>query len=418
MEVREGYKRTEIGVIPEEWGIEYLGKKIEIYRGGSPRPIQNYITKSQNGVNWIKIGDVGVGAKYIDKTNEKIIPEGVSRSRRVNVGDFLLSNSMSFGRPYILQISGCIHDGWLVLQNYQGAFYQDYLYYILSSDIIINQYISKASGSSVLNLNKELVFSVVLPIPQLPEQQAIATALSDVDGLIGSLTKLINKKKNIKQGAMQELLTGKKRLEGFSGEWIEIKLGDVCEYANGSSLEKYFNTTNGYKVISIGNYSLNSKYIDNGIRIECLYKNEVSKFILKKNDLTMILNDKTSSGEIIGRVLLIDSDDIYVFNQRTMRLRINETYLPIYFYYLINSKDARKEIFNKSKPGTQIYINTGDVLNLEFKVPSLIEEQTAIANILSDMDAEIEALDKKLNKYKSIKQGMMQELLTGRIRLV
>src|SRR5690554_864133 len=216
MEVREGYKKTEVGVIPEDWETKPLGKEINVFRGGSPRPIQEYITTAQNGVNWIKIGDVGVGAKYIDTTEEKIKPEGISRSRPVNAGDLLLSNSMSFGRPYILRTSGCIHDGWLVLQDYQKKFIKDYLYYILSSSLVIDQYFSKAAGSSVLNLNKELVSSVVLPIPLIPEQKAIATALSDIDNLINSLTKLIDKKKNIKRGAMQELLKPKMN-------WAKVK---------------------------------------------------------------------------------------------------------------------------------------------------------------------------------------------------
>jgi restriction endonuclease S subunit len=232
-------------VIPDDWDMAHLCEKIDVFRGGSPRPIQNYLTKSANGINWIKIGDVGIAAKYIDKTDEKIIPEGAFYSRSVSIGDFLLSNSMSFGRPYILRISGCIHDGWLVLQNYKTNFHPEYLYYILGSDIVLQQYISMASGSSVLNLNKELVSLVILPIPSLPEQTAIAEILSDVDVLIESLEKLIAKKKAIKQGAMQELPTGKRRLPGFDGEWKVVVLGDVCEIISGgtpsTSIKEYWN---------------------------------------------------------------------------------------------------------------------------------------------------------------------------------
>ena len=102
--VKQGYKQTEIGVIPEDWDCAKFGEKVKIYRGGSPRPIQDYITHLSTGINWIKIGDVGENDKYIRSTQEKIIPEGVSKSREVHVGDFILSNSMSFGRPYILDI--------------------------------------------------------------------------------------------------------------------------------------------------------------------------------------------------------------------------------------------------------------------------------------------------------------------------
>lgn len=208
-----GYKMTEVGRIPEDWEVVRLENKITVGRGGSPRPITDYITTSSKGVNWIKIGDTDRGGKYIFSSSEKIIPEGVEHSRRVNVGDFLLSNSMSFGRPYILKIDGCIHDGWLVLQNYKDNFDIEYLYYNLSSRYVHNQYLQKASGSGVLNLNKELVKTVHLIKPQsITEQNAIATSLSDMDSEIEDLETKRDKYKQIKQGMMQELLTGKTRL--------------------------------------------------------------------------------------------------------------------------------------------------------------------------------------------------------------
>ena len=170
-------KKTEFGIIPEEWDVFKLGDCSNIYRGGSPRPIQDYITTSDNGVNWIKIGDVKAGDKYITSTEEKIIPEGISMSREVKVGDFILSNSMSFGRPYILKTDGCIHDGWLVIQNYQSKYDAEYLYYLLSSEFVFAQYKKLAAGSGVQNLNKDIVTEVMLPHPDKIEQEAIALVL-------------------------------------------------------------------------------------------------------------------------------------------------------------------------------------------------------------------------------------------------
>ena len=196
------------------WSKITFGEYVDIYRGGSPRPIENYITNKPNGVNWIKIGDVKPDDKYINKTEERIVPEGVSRSRQVYVGDFILSNSMSFGRPYILNIDGCIHDGWLVIQNYQHTFNRDYLYYLLCSDDIITQYIAMAAGSSVKNLNKEKVASLQLYIPiNIYEQQAIATILSDMDKEIANLEARRDKYRLLKSGMMQKLLTGQIRLK-------------------------------------------------------------------------------------------------------------------------------------------------------------------------------------------------------------
>lgn len=196
----------------EDWEVKKLGEVIDVYRGGSPRPIQNYITEKLDGINWIKIGDTSSTGKYIISANEKIISEGEKNSRRVYPGDFLLSNSMSFGRPYILKIDGCIHDGWLVLQNYQKSFETEFLYYLLTSRYIIDQYKSKAAGSSVLNLNKELVNTVELLIPSLAEQSRIATILSDMDAELEALEAQLAKARQVKQGMMQELLTGRVRL--------------------------------------------------------------------------------------------------------------------------------------------------------------------------------------------------------------
>jgi len=195
-----------------EWIEKSLSEIAEIFRGGSPRPIENYLTNDVEGINWIKIGDVGVYAKYIDYTAEKIIPEGVARSRYVTKGDFLLSNSMSFGRPYILRIDGCIHDGWLVIKNYSKTFKIDYLYYILGYDTTLIQYKSLAAGSSVLNLNKEIVSKIILPCPSKSEQVAIAQILTDMDDEISQLEADRNKYEQIKAGMMQQLLTGKIRL--------------------------------------------------------------------------------------------------------------------------------------------------------------------------------------------------------------
>lgn len=196
----------------EGWEVKKLGEVVDIIRGGSPRPIEAYLTKDVNGINWIKIGDVDKSAKYIFSTEEKIIPKGAAYSRTVKEGDFLLSNSMSFGRPYILKTSGCVHDGWLVIQNYHDDFNTDFLYYLLGFETTLDQYRNLAAGSTVLNLNKEIVSKVLVSYPNLEEQTHIAQILSDMDNEISALEKQLEKYKLIKQGMMQQLLTGKIRL--------------------------------------------------------------------------------------------------------------------------------------------------------------------------------------------------------------
>lgn len=195
-----------------EWRKLVLGDLCYICRGGSPRPIQNYLTTSDDGYNWIKIGDVEPNAKYIISTQEKIVESGISKSRRVYKGDFILSNSMSFGRPYILKIDGCIHDGWLAIQNYFNYFDTDFLYYTLGSEYVFEQYIQMAAGSSVQNLNKDKVAKLELFVPPIEEQSAIASILSDMDNEIDALEQKLKKARQLKQGMMQQLLTGKIRL--------------------------------------------------------------------------------------------------------------------------------------------------------------------------------------------------------------
>ena len=194
-----------------EWKEVRLGDVASINRGGSPRPIENYITKGE-GYNWIKIGDVGQDAKYITCTEEKIIKEGLSKTRYVKSGDFILSNSMSFGRPYILKIDGCIHDGWLVIQEYAQTFNIDFLYYILGYDTTLAQYKSMAAGSGVLNLNKEIVKDVQLRIPSIEEQIAIASILVNADKEIETQKQKLSNLQEQKRGLMQVLLTGKRRI--------------------------------------------------------------------------------------------------------------------------------------------------------------------------------------------------------------
>lgn len=205
--------KTRLKGFSELWVKRKLGDNATIQRGGSPRPIEAYLTTNRDGINWIKIGDVRPNGKFIRHTMEKIIPEGISHSRQVYKGDFILSNSMSFGRPYILDIDGCIHDGWLVIKDYSNTYDMDFLYYILSSDTVFEQYIAMAAGSSVKNLNKEKVANVMLFAPQfLAEQRAIATILNKMDNEITALETKKAKYEAIKQGMMQQLLTGKIRL--------------------------------------------------------------------------------------------------------------------------------------------------------------------------------------------------------------
>lgn len=420
--VKKGYKQTEIGMVPVKWSVSDFGSKVKIYRGGSPRPIQDYLTQAQDGINWIKIGDVREGDKYITSTEEKIIPAGVARSRTVHAGDFILSNSMSFGRPYILNIDGCIHDGWLTIQKYEKTFSKNFLYYLLSSDSVYQQYISMAAGSSVKNLNKEKVSALVVAYPDIKEQERIADALSDIDSLIATLEKQIAKKKAIKQGTMQELLTGKRRLPGFSGEWETFVFGDLFDFipnnaftrAQLSDRGKVKNIHYGDILTKFGAYisadSNEIPYIEREIDLSRF----AEKSYLQSGD--MVIAD-TAEDETVGKALeVINVDCLVLAGQHTLLCRPKVRFSEKFLGYYLNAACYHDQLL-PFIVGTKVSsISKASVAQTRLVVPKY-KEQQAISCILSDMDDDITELEKKLAKYRQVKQGMMQQLLTGKIRL-
>ena len=192
-----------------QWEKKRFGDCVLIQRGGSPRPIEEYITNDENGINWIKIGDVAVGSRYITSTKEKIKPEGEYKSRRDIKGDLILSNSMSFGRPYIVMIDGCIHDGWLLIRDQYDMFDLEFLLQMLSSEYMLLQYKSLASGGVVNNLNSELVQSTIIQIPIKKEQQQIGTFFKNFDNLINQNEQQLTKLKNIKKACLEKMFVNK-----------------------------------------------------------------------------------------------------------------------------------------------------------------------------------------------------------------
>lgn len=416
--VKPGYKQTEIGVIPEDWDCVRLGEKAKIYRGGSPRPIQDYITTSSDGANWIKIGDVRENDKYIRSTQEKITPEGISKSREVHIGDFILSNSMSFGRPYILDIDGCIHDGWLTIQDYKNTFSTEYLYYLLSSDLVYQQYIGMAAGSSVKNLNKDKVSALYVIYSAFSEQERIAEALSDVDELISSLEKLIEKYKSIKATCLQQMFpqkgetTPKMRLPGFTGAWEQCKFSEVYSFASEGGTPDT-NTAAYYRNGTIPFVRIEdteNKYIDS-------VKTFITEEGLKHSSAWLIPSGSVifTNGATVGNVAI--NHIPVATKQGILGIIPNKTVTAEYLYYLLSSGFFQREVRNRQATGTFATIILKNLNEINVFVPDKAEQQK-ISGYLSSIDNLITLHQLKLDKAKKIKQGMMQQLLTGKIRLV
>ncbi len=189
----------------DPWEQRKFSDLVLIERGGSPRPIDDYITDAPDGLNWVKIGDAPEQGRYINKTAEKIKPEGLSKTRQVQPGDLILSNSMSFGKPYIMGINGCIHDGWLLIRDIKSRFDLKFLCHMLGTDQMLNQYRMFAAGSTVNNLNKELVGSTMVSLPSIEEQRVIGEYLESIDNLITLHQRECDKWKEIKKSLLQQM---------------------------------------------------------------------------------------------------------------------------------------------------------------------------------------------------------------------
>jgi type I restriction enzyme, S subunit len=347
----------------------------------------------------IKMGNLGRGSINLEKI-EYIVGVTPSKLDKLNYADLL------FNTRNTLELVGKVA---IWRNELKEAYYNSnlmrivfkkeviatnfFVNFMLNSELMVRKLSEIAIGTtSVAAIYNRDLLKIYIPLPPLPEQKAIATALCDIDGLIASLSKLIEKKKNIKQGAMQELLTGKKRLEGFSGEWVEIKLGDIADIYQPITISNNSFTDDGYYVY--GANGIVGKYDS--------YNHEKWQTIITCRGSTCgTVNKTVDKCWITGNAMVVNFDNIINIDK-------------LFMYYSLSTQD-----FSTCVTGTgQPQIVRSPMFEFKIIIPKRIEEQTAIATILSDMDSEIEKHQAKLDKYKAIKQGMMQELLTGRIRLL
>ena len=346
------------------WEYKKLGEVCTIERGGSPRPITDYITDSEDGINWIKIGDAQEGSKYITSTKEKIRPEGIKKSRFVHKGDFILSNSMSFGRPYILKVDGCIHDGWLVIHDDNEVFIKDYLYYILSSSIMYAKFSQLAVGGVVNNLNSSLVRKVAIPIPPKSTQLSIVSELDKINELIRLKKEQLKDYDNLAQSIFYEMFGDP--VENEKG-WEVKKLGEVCTIERGSSprpITAYItDSKDGINWIKIGDAQEGSKYITSTkekIKPEGLKK---SRFVHKGD---FILSNSMSFGK--PYILKIDGcihDGWLVIHDN------NNVFIKIYLYYLLASSIMYAKFSKLAVGGVVNNLNSSLVRKVDGSIPPL-----------------------------------------------
>lgn len=404
--------------IPNGWSWVRLNNVHIIARGGSPRPIKEYLTDTSDGINWIKIGDTEKGGKYINSTREKIKPSGVSKSRMIHKGDFLLTNSMSFGRPYISNVDGCIHDGWLVISPAFGVVFDpDYLYYLLSSPFAYDQFCGKVAGAVVQNLNSDKVATSVFPLPPLAEQRRIVAKIEELMPLVEKYGKAqteldtLNQDlpRRLRQSVLQQAIQGKlveqdpndepasgiiekiklekesllsqkilKKIElddytlsvdevsvPIPDGWSFVKLREICTLIDGEKrTEKHI--------------CMDAKYLRGKSSGEYLTQ---GKFVTKGSNI--ILVDGENSGEVF--VTPIDGYMGSTFKQLWIS---QEMYTP-YVMYVLRSF---KETLRKDKRGAAIpHLNKDLFFNFEVGIPPLAEQRRIVAKI-EELFAEIDKL--------------------------
>lgn len=404
---------------PQEWTEKPFNDFMKIKRGASPRPIESYLTASTDGVNWIKIGDAPRCGKYITSTAEKITPRGAAHSVSVYPGDFILSNSMSFGRPYILNIDGCIHDGWLRLYDFQSEANDEFLYYLLSSSFVQKQYEAFAAGSGVQNLNKEVVKKVTVYLPLLPEQEKIAKALSQFDIHIDDLAELIEKKRGIRDAALEDLMSGRTRLVGFSKEWDFYLFNKYFTFLPTNTYSRDQLSDRG-EVGDIHYGDVLIKYGDVLSDLDEIPRLKDSSNVKERSYLQMhdVLIADTAEDETVGKVVQVGKVSIsLVGGLHTVACRPNFETAEGFLGYYMNSSLYHNQLYPYITGIKVSSVSKKSFGETELHIPSDIEEQKAIVAVLKDMDREIKALEIERDKMIQIREGAMDDLLTGRVRL-
>ncbi len=408
------------GQLPQGWTVATLGDICEIARGGSPRPIKNFLTNDRNGVNWIKIGDASASSKYIYETKEKIKTEGIKSSRLVGEGDFLLSNSMSFGRPYIMKTTGCIHDGWLVLTDKSNLFDQDYLYYFLGSETTYKQFDDLAAGSTVRNLNTKLVRKVRVVLPPLPEQKQIVAILDEafegIDRAIANTEKNLANAREIFESYLNSVFSQK------GDDWVEKKFSDVLlvQPRNGWSPPARNHSETGTPVLTLS--SVTGFEFDIGkVKYTNAFTKQNAHYWLKNGEF---LITRSNTRELVGHVAICNGvKEPIICCDLIMKMRINEDKVKTRFAYWYFRTYKLRELIMSSARGanpTMRKINKSIVQNLPLTFPYPPIQETII-NKLDNVYKETKRLEaiyqSKLKALQELKQSILHKAFTGQLTM-
>ena len=377
------------------WEYKKIGDVCTVERGGSPRPIDKFITEDENGINWIKIGDT-TESMYITKTEQKIIPEGIKKSRYVRPGDFLLSNSMSFGRPYILQIDGCIHDGWLVLRDDSDFFDKRFLYYCLSSKTTYEKFKSMAVGGVVNNLNSEMVRNVLVPVPDRVEQCEIAD-------LLDKLTQIISYRKN--EIRLLDTLIKARFVEMFEdGNYPVVKLGEACKKITDGTHKTPNYLDEGITFISAKNI-VNGELDFSDVK----YISEEEYLVIQKRCQTEKSDILLSKSGSLGFPVIVKTDEkLGLFESLAVLKYEKDRFIPEFLCEQLKTDMVQRQFTSGTKGVAIKHLHLGVIANTDIIVPP-VEEQKEFAYFVHQVDKSKVAVQKALDETQLLFDSLMQE---------
>lgn len=396
----------------KDWEQRKFSELVTIERGGSPRPIDKFITNDENGLNWVKIGDAPEQGNYITQTAEKIRPEGLSKTREVHPGDLILSNSMSFGRPYIMAIDGCIHDGWLAIRDTKKNFDLKFLCTLLGTDGMLNQYKAMAAGSTVNNLNKELVGGTTVTFPMVEEQIKIGDYFTTLDHLITLHQRKCEQTKKLKKYMLQKMFpqNGAKvpeiRFYGFTYDWEQRKVTDLGEIYIGlvTTMTEHY-TDKGHLLIR--NSDIKDGYFEFGENPIYLDEEFSERNKLRMHQLGDVITVHTGD---IGTSAVIGENEVNSIGFATIVTRPNQEILDSNYFATYLNTDTHKQwaVSMATGDGRSNY-NLKDYTKLVVPIPE-IEEQKKIAACIVNLNSLITLHQRKCDELKKMKKYMLQNM--------
>lgn len=427
MELKPGYKLTEVGVIPEDWEISLfnaIGNVIDGDRGVNYPSSKDFNSDGYclflNAGNVTKLGFKFDDCAFITREKDELLNKGKLRHHDIVLTTRGTVGNFAYFDPQIPYKQMRINSGMVILRNQSPSIDTKFLYALLKSRYTEIQIDRLMFGSAQPQLTVKGINKLVIIVPPLPEQRLIATALSDVDALLVGLDQLIVKKRDLKQAAMQQLFTGKKRLPGVRGEWEVKRLGNHLEFLkNGVNSRAELTTDDPVKYLHYGDVHGSSSVFLCPLGLPSLPLNK-AQGLTRLRDGDLVFADASEDLEGVGKsVEIFDAINTeIVAGLHTVAIRFDKSILADGFKAYMQFHPRFYGQLRRLAAGTKVYAtNRSHIASIEMCLPSA-EEQTAIATVLSDIDAEIAALEQRRDKTCALKQGMMQELLTGRTRLV